>query len=410
MKIAFYIARLNYLGHLGPLIDYCNEINLEILILCDHRIKKSELGLKKYLFPEINEIQQSFPNLKVVAFKSLDEFSKLTESFNFIFLIAYDKISHELQHNDQINNKFIHLQTGGDIFLQDIPKKTNMTFVFGEQWRHNWLEWNKNNHKYETIKKTVKSKTEICGYFQGDGVKQFSKSKIKEKYGIAQGKNIVLYLPFPWSVKPCLWSHTQFKYKNKILKSLKTVTVGKFKKVTETFQSSSEIEVVQSIRKFCDNNNALFIVKGRKKNQIPDYINNMADNIIYDFSNHPYTILEMMFISDIAIHYYSESIKEAIVTQTPSICLGPEDKANWVPYAERMSVHDYSHKPCTFYNYEGIVYSRSVNSFEKSFPQEDFNDYKLNSKSLEEFTNKFFYNLDYKACERIINRLKAMNV
>ena len=97
MKVAFHIARMVCLGHLGPVIDYFQKKGAEIVLLCDHRRKPKEHGYKAYLYPDLEKIKSVFSEVEIRPYRSTKEFAEIIQEnqMQVVFFLAIDSIAKE---------------------------------------------------------------------------------------------------------------------------------------------------------------------------------------------------------------------------------------------------------------------------------------------------------------------------
>jgi hypothetical protein len=80
------------------------------------------------------------------------------------------------------------------------------------------------------------------------------------------------------------------------------------------------------MREFCDRNGALLVVKARRKDPVPHYARRRADRVFYDLAHHPPTILELLRVASLCVHFYSTTVLEAAACGVPSLCLAPREE------------------------------------------------------------------------------------
>ena len=410
MNAGFYIARKNYLGHFGPLIDLFQEKGAEVTLLCDY--SKPSMGYKAYLFPDTAMVQDVFKQTEVVSFSNMEEFIEIVrvKDIQVIFFIAIDSFAQEILSVLGENKDVLlaHIQSGGDIILKKNLSAADVIYIFAERWKKRWKDWLLNfkivaDNEKEIVFDQIDAKSVVSGFPQLDQQAYFDRSLIFKKYGIPPDKKIVVLLPFPWRMQFCVWSHIFYKHQNKFLKIMRLLWHRRFKDIYRVLNSVDDMQVAKAIRKFADRNNAFFIVKGSAKNKVPEYLQDIADKVITEGSYYPYAIMELMFVADICIHYYSEAVKECVACNTPSICLGPTKREDWTPYAPRFSVEDFSYKPGNYYNFDGVVYNESVDEFAADFGEKSFNDYPLDPQNHARFVQSFLGYSDLKSSQRIYN-------
>lgn len=410
MNIGFNIARMNYLGHLGSLIDYFMEKNANVFLLCDYR--KEGGGYKSYLYPEVDCVKNTFNTSETLAFHSTEEFVEviIRHKLQVVFFIAFDSIAQESIKLMGSSRKviFAHLQSGGDLMYNRHISSADVVYIFSEDWKQWWkkglLHFNiVSESQKEKIFEQIDSKPVISGFPQADHMAHYDRGVIFEKYGIPEDKKVVLLLPFPWRVKFGVWSHIIYKPQNIILKLLKLVFNRRLDSIDKLFTSANDLQVAEAIRKFSQKNNAFFIVKGRLKNKVPRYLQGLAERTIFDETYYPYTIMELMFVADLSLCFFSDAIKESVIAGTPCICLGPTTREDWAHYAKRFFLKDFSYTPGNYYNFDGVVYNESVDDFAAEFPNKTFDDYPLDEKSRDSFIKKFLGFSDLRSSERIYN-------
>lgn len=412
MEIGFCIPRMNYLGHFGPLIDFLRNQGDEVFLLCDHRQKKQNQGYKAYLFPDTDKIKQIFPCKNVFCYQSSTELVDIIKQngIKAIISLSFDSIARDIYSAGLLKGDIFisHIQTGFDLVYSDGALLADAVYVFSDVWRDNWkknlVRFGKNTPQ---ILKEVDSKAVIVGFPQLDQLKDFDRGKICEKYGLPKDKKILVLLPFPWRVPFGIWSHIIYKPQSKLLKLIKLAVLGQWSKRQDIFTMTDDKKVTAAIRKFADKNSAFFVVKGRLKNRVPDYLAKAADKIIYDESFYPYTIMELLFVADLCIHFYSDAVKECVPANTPSVCLGPKNPNDWECYAERFCLRDFSPTAPSYYNFSSVSYNESVDDFAESFAEKSFEDYAMKPAEKAEFMKKFLGFDDLNSCSRVyedINR------
>ncbi|MCK4791560.1 MAG: CDP-glycerol glycerophosphotransferase family protein [Desulfobacteraceae bacterium] len=401
---------MNYLGHFGPLIDYFQYNGVHIILLCDHQ--QSKKTSKAYLFPDIKRVQTIFSKCNIKAFHSTEEFAELLieNKIQAVFFIGIDKITREVKQilgNNKYSIVFAQVQSGIDLMPCKNLSSSDVIYIYCENWKKWWKQWLVHfglitPNEQDDVFEQIENKTFISGFPPADHISYFDREAIYEKYGIPKDKKVVLLLPFPWSIPFDTWSHIIYKHQNKALKLARIFIHRKLLYIPQVFNSADDLKVAKSIRQFADKNNAVFIIKGRLKNKIPNYLQKLADKVFWDKSYYPYTIMELMYIADLCINFYSDGIKESVFCNTPCICLGPK-KEQWGVYRKRFSLNDFSLKPYSNYNYEGVVYNESVDDFAAEFPNKTFDDYPLDEKNRDSFIKKFLGFTDLRSSERIYN-------
>jgi len=66
------------------------------------------------------------------------------------------------------------------------------------------------------------------------------------------------------------------------------------------------------------------VVKSRLKDPVPRHTARRADHVFYDPSHYPATILELLSVASLCVHFFSSAVYEAVFMGVPSLCLAPE--------------------------------------------------------------------------------------
>lgn len=70
-------------------------------------------------------------------------------------------------------------------------------------------------------------------------------------------------------------------------------------------------------------------------------------------------------------------------------------------------IKDLSSEPMSYYNYDGLVYNISVETFVKKFHGQTFDDYIFKVENKDKFVQKYLGYADFKSSERIYDYLNS---
>jgi hypothetical protein len=423
LKIGFNLPRDNIIRLYSPFIDYLLANGCEIYIFCDHSQKPSEMGYKASMFPALEKIPVFKNESKLFTFENVEELAEIikSEKIQIIFSVNFTgcmKRLRELLENSQYSLIFAELQYFLEllIFGNDLSK-TDAVYLFSQNWLKWWKEYILNHSTVPVQDRAelfgqIDQKSVITGFPEADQVKDFDKSEIRKKYNIAADKKVVVLMPFPWAKHrfpliswSSFWTEIIYKPNNVFIKLAKLVRYKAWRFLPEIWRGVDDLDVMKAIRAFCDKNNAVLVVKGREKNPIPSYIRKMADYVFIDKSFYPFTTLELMYIADLSIGYWTMGIIESVMAGAPSICLVPKKGHIWPECEDNDFGEEFTAKDSGFYNFENVVYNEDVTEFSSNFGQKTFADYKICCQDREKFIEKFLGYSDFNACERIYKDL-----
>ncbi len=410
MNVAFCIRRTNYIGSFGPLIECFREKGAKIILLCGHSQNPRKHGYKAYLYPYKDKVKGIFSSETVLSYRSNAELAEIIRQngIRVIFSLTFDKIADDIRATGNVSDELLiaYVQTGFDmIYCGVMGFSSDVVYIFSDLWRQCWkkalIHQEGKSEKAKKLLEKIDNRTIITGFPQIDQMKGFNRKEICEKYGLPRDKKILVLLPFPWRVPFCVWSHIIYKPQNKLLKLLRLAVMREWSKMAEVFTMADDRKITAAIRRFADKNDAFFIVKGRLKNKVPAYLAKVADKVIFDGSFYPYTIMELLFVADLCIHFYSDAVKECVATNTPSICLGPTNPNDWECYAKRFFLEEFSPIEPSYYNFGSVSYNESVDDFAESFAEKSFEDYTIKPAEKSEFMEKFLGFDDLNGCNRV---------
>lgn len=245
------------------------------------------------------------------------------------------------------NIKVIYLQHSVDV-VSVFPKIYSFDFFelidgflcFSRYWKDEMikaikLQFNPKNEELGEIE----SKIHIVGMPELDQVHSFDKYAILKKYQLPTDRKKIIFFDPVGDASSI--SNFFYKYyfclhgpmKNKVLRVLRNLImdIRISPKLLYSFpiflfnifknkQRIPRYEVLfQRLKKYCNENNYLLICKSREKNNDPNFIKSGCDFFSYDLEYLPFTLLEMLFISDVYIGFSSTAIMEAVYCGLPAI-------------------------------------------------------------------------------------------
>jgi hypothetical protein len=423
MNIGFYLPRDNQIKLYSPLIEYLLAKGCRVYIFCDYRQKPSEMSYKASLFPAVEKIPVFKSKPTAIAFKSLRELVDIIkrEQVQVIFAVNFQILTKEFQEilgKERYRLVIAELQYFAELLMfgKDLSN-TDVVYCYSSNWQRWWKDYVVNQNTVaqknrDEFFRQIDKKTVVVGFPEADQIKGFDKEQVRSKYNIPADKKVVLLMSFPWAGhrflllnEVCLWTHIVYKPKSILVKLARLLWHRCWRFWPDIWKGIDDFNITKAIRAFCDRNDALLVVKGRRKNPVAKYLTKIADYVFFDEGYYPFTTLELLFIADLSIGFWTMAIMESILAQTPSISLVPEHGFIWPECEDFDFGADFSPKPGSFYNFEGVVYSESVKDCISNFASKTFEDYKLDSEKKDEFIKKFLGFSDGCASERIYNDL-----
>lgn len=228
------------------------------------------------------------------------------------------------------------------------------------------------------------------GWPQVDQLALIDPMEVRKKWGIPEGKPVVVYLNWPdhtgWGFREEMFQTTSLLGKIKVLLRYRK----QWKTALEVLRESNMGQVTKALRAFCDRNNAYLIVKYRNRDceLLPE--TQIADKVIFDESYYPHSISEVMSIADLSISYFSLGVRESVAAGVPHLAFDvagmadikvvPQEK---IPYSRRYS------QPGKLWNYDGVAYLMDTEQILKHLPKMSLSDFTLDRKAQSEYYQKY---------------------
>ena len=369
------------------------------------------------------------------------KYRKYTNDKNLIHILEIERVNILITEN--IGNVLLkdimpklqvfYLQHSHDI-VSYIPQKLSIEtlskvdkfLLFSDYWKGCFIDSLEEKFQDNLNEvQHIREKTIAVGFPEIEQIKNFSKQDILKKFNIESSKEKIIFFDPIGTVNHVgnVFYGYFFKLHGSFLNKLKIFGKQFFydilhhplkipkilflilklcldKKFTYNYQS-----LLLDLRDYCDKNNAMLVVKSREKNNDPDYIKILPDIYTHDLGFYPFTLLELLFISDLYIGFNSTTTIEAVASKTNAI------QINVCP--KKYQYHDYGggiysyldlqlSTKFSWINYPGIVNIMDDNtSIKYSIVEKDF---KIVENLQEAYIKKFLIDLD-KSSSRLMSNI-----
>ncbi len=417
MKLTFIVHRTNYYKFYGPLIKAALERDWVVACwLCQ------ETGGKEYLVPT----RENLPNfgnhqIETRIFHSDGEVKKaLQEMEKSVAISLHPKIRY-LQTADGSETYFVTLQHGIDTFIEanaaDLSSSDLLCLYapFWAEWGARYYEANGKtdlDYSYDLIS----NKVVFAGFPQMDALEEIDPDEVRARFGIDAKRPVVLLLPITLANKGGAWPRffeagSQWK---QFMQFLRAIRSEGWKFAVQywfwALNGWNDKALTSSIVKFCQHNNAQLIAKGRGKDQMRPWLEKQADLAIYDEAYYPATILELLSIADVCIHFYSFASLEAadagvfgisVDRPSPSVGFGKPAPA----YHQLWRGKDEG----SAFNFPGVNRWMDIPEMITKLPSLDIDAFEVDSAARSEYLQKYLGIKDHQASEHILNLIAEQN-
>lgn len=444
MKIFFYVKKINYLRVYSTLIQEAINRNYHVEICFDQNVV--QLGdIEKQLIYERNK------NKLVLKFFKSDfdivNYLTLNTDIDIYILIYPEKYLVDKKIINLVSNKVVLIMSGVDtvatymhwhLMYQNNPLYIHTykkyLFVWTDQFFNEQVNIVKrygNKIEKKNMKYFSNSNIEIVqvGFNEiNNNINELDKELIRQEFNIEKNKNILTYLPYPTSFdRPNKsWQaaysgiYANYRYegnKNSILNKLTVIVkyiylyacvIVSPTSIFWIIKGYSEKKMIKSIKKFCEKNNLLFVIKKRNKHRLIDEGYNLADLIIDDRENNTYptNYQKLLRISKLVMGYHSTAVFESVKMNVPFLNI-ESPNGHW---QSNLVKQFFSVKKNSYLNYPKVVWNYKIKDILRNFEKMHLNNFQINSdykkKYIEEFLNKKSnHNLDY-----LFNKLEKLKI
>ncbi len=414
MKIAFLVHRTNYFKLFGPVIDEAIRRGHEVEIWI---YQAPMYGSKAYLRPNPESLPIFVGQTKLREFRDPRGIYNLASKVGVEVLFSLHPKSFYTKR-EYGNIRLITLQHGIDTFVETGPAElgtADMLCLYSPYW----LDWacKYYNRKLDIpeseIRKELQNRVRFIGLPEMDVLKTlYRKKALCKKLGIPANKKVVLLLPFPFTNMKKEWSHffgapnriRQFYY---LIRGAQKEGLGFAIKYWKwVLFGWNERSLIRAMKKFALVNDAVLVVKGRKKDPLRPWVRENADLVFYDEDYYPATIIELLAVANLCIEFYSFATLEAAYCGVPSLTL--DRPSPHVSLLEKPLLHHMlwrSKENGSAFNYPGVAYWKTIPEVIVRLPKLQMKDFALHKRDLKRYLTTFIGPSDFTASQKIFDLL-----
>lgn len=237
-----------------------------------------------------------------------------------------------------------------------------------------------------------------------DQIEAIDPEEVRRRLGLPGDRPVVVYLPYPVkSNPPTFWLRHVYGPANRLRRAVAVAAARNPRYWRHVAADWTDRRLVETVRRFCDANDAVMVVKSRVKDPVPRHTARRADRVFYDPSHYPATILELLSVASLCVHFFSSAAYEAIFMGVPSLCLAPEaDDMGLSPLWTRQLFHV---REGGSYNVPGASYCLSLPEAYESLATRSLKDFPLDPLARARFVETFMGFDDTKSSARALDLL-----
>jgi hypothetical protein len=399
MKLALLILRKNYYRLLGPVVE--EALARGHLVQCCHDWGGPRRSGKASEFPDVAPAFRA-GTPEVTGYRDPAELAARWRRDPPDAVVSIDPPEPELRNATKA--RWMWLQYAADILFQQTPPGVVDADRVGlySAW---WSERIEARFPGSAIGPELREKAVIVGAPELDAVPAIDRDLVRRRLGLPAGRPIVLYLPFPLrSNVPTPWLRHVHAPATRVEQAARTFLMAPREYWPHAVNGWNDRRLVAAAREFCDRNGALLVMKAREKDPLPRYARRVADRTFYDLSHHPPTILELLSVASLCIHFYSTTVLEAAAAGVPSLCLAPRAEELGPAAFGFGFVHN--GEPGGLYNAPGVAYWRPLVSAFDGLARWRLADFPLDTGARSRYVERFLAFDDARSAARLLQALE----
>jgi hypothetical protein len=401
MKLALLILRKNYYRLLGPVVE--EALRRGHRVECWHDVSGPRRGGKSYEFPDgVPAFRAGSPAAR--SFASREDLAERWRADPPDAVVSIDPPDGGLRAATKA--PWLWLQCAADILFQATPAGLPEVDAVALYSRH-WRDLLERRFAASGIVPELEQKGRILGAPELDTVQAIDRDEVRRRLGLPAGRPIVLYLPFPLrSNIPTPWLRHVHTPATRIGQGLRTIAARRWEYWPHVRRGWNDRRLVEAARAFSDRHGALLVMKSREKDPFPRYARRLADRTFYDLSHHPPTILELLKVASLCVHFYSTAVMEAVYAGVPSLCLAPRpEELGPASYG-----FDFVHngEEGGLYNVPGAAYWRPLDAAFDGLREWTLEDFPLLPGARRRYVERFLGFDDGRSAARLLDALERM--
>jgi len=256
------------------------------------------------------------------------------------------------------------------------------------------------------VEQEITRRFTVVGIPELDQVAAIEPQAVRERFALPLDRPVVLYLPYPTKSNPrTFWLRHVYAPTSRLRRGLTLLAALRLRYWQHVIRDWNDRRLVAALRAFCDANDALLVVKSRLKDPVPRHTAKLADLVLYDPSHYPATILELLSVSSLCVHFFSSAVYESVFLGVPSLCLAPAtEDMGLSPLWSRGLFHV---REGGSYNVPGASYFMAFPQAFDDLPRASLKDFPMDPMTRARFVRTFLGFDDTRSSERVLDLIEA---
>jgi hypothetical protein len=408
-RIAFLVERMPWYRVFGCVIEEALSEGIDVyLFLCD--TPESRTGPKGYDWADplrVPAFRSGFPEIH--QWKSPGEVEALCRELRVqvVFSIWLYPPFYPLREALMKQGiRWIALQHATEHLV--LPKESlllpDAVCLSTDYWINHAVQFFRDADPDELRKRLI-----ATGFPELDALQGIRPEEIHRKYSIPENAPVVVWLPH--DVHPYdLWESLVFRLGWQLRPWLNVFLQGRWSILKRRAVDPTLTQLFRSVRDFCDRNGAFLVTKSRVKDRPSAIEKSLPDLFTFDRDPHPTTILELLSVASLCIHFFSHVALEAAASGIPSLCLVPPDHSDFMSGPNtgwRRAAGDLRAEG-TVWNYPGVNYQWPLEKAVSEFEKAKLGDFAMKKKELQTYLDRFVGPVDGRSSERVLHLARRL--
>jgi hypothetical protein len=257
------------------------------------------------------------------------------------------------------------------------------------------------------VAEVVRRQGVVVGTPEMDQVHGIDPAAVRARLGLEPGRLVVLYIPFPFNSNPRpFWVRHVYGGGSNVLSRLRVWLRGNTRYREQAARGLTDRGTVEAVRAFCDANGAALVVKEREKDPASHYLRGQADLVLGDEEYYPATILGLLRISSLCVHFFSTVAYEAAYAGVPSLCVAPDLEDLGFPPMWREWFLNLEEG--NSWNFPGVIYPITLEEVVRELPRRRIADFPLEQAARAQYVERFVGFDDGKSSDRVLDVLQSL--
>jgi hypothetical protein len=403
MRLGVVIRRKNMYRLLAPVIDAA--LGRGWSVTCLHDVAQARGGFKGYEFPDLADVPRFREGAPAVEPYEGD--GALPRALAAAGVEAVVSLVPPPGGHPPPGVPWGLLQYAGSLWRPLTPAELGAAHVVGvyTDW---WLDFALQVHREHgtlvepATEQAIRARAVAVGVPELDALAGLDRASLRARLGLPASGPVVVLLPYPFQSNPRTpWARWVYAPGPRWWRRARLRLAGAGALAPLVAEGADDRAVTRALRRFCDANGAWLVAKAREKDPVPPYVAAVADRVLYDERQYPATILELLAVADLCVHFYSAAIVEAAACGVPSLSICPEmdQMGTTTPWQHRL----FRREPGTLFQSAGFASTMSVEEATGMLPRLRLSDVRPDGAALAEYVSRFVGPVDGKASGRFLD-------